>query len=283
MQTLDNQMRFVEPQACDAVLVYQDQAADRARRSVLMRVDAQGEPCGFPRVGDFQTADVNLVYAFESEGQRCFLALPEGAGAPEPAVRQGCAHWELSALRPRLPHALMLAVLTGYHLRMWYRNNLRCGRCGAPVGHSRTERALVCPECSYVIYPRISPAVIVAVTDGDKLLLTRYAHGAHDKRALVAGFIEIGETAEQAAAREVLEETGVRIKNIRFYATKPWGLAGNLMIGYFAELDGSPEITLQEEELSEAMWVPRSEVEANDDYALGAEMIRHFRYNMPHD
>ena len=100
-----------------------------------------------------------------------------------------------------------------------------------------------------------SLAIIVAVTDESRLLLTRYARGAYRKRALVAGFIEVGETPEEAVEREVWEECGVRVKNVRYFASQPWGLSGSLMLGFFAELDGDPQITLQDGELDWAGWI----------------------------
>ena len=108
------------------------------------------------------------------------------------------------------------------------------------------------------------------------LLLTRYARGAYRKRALVAGFVEIGETAEQAVAREVFEECGVRVKNVRYFGSQPWGLSGSLMLGFFAELDGGSRVELRDGELSWAGWVRRADIGHDDDYAIGRAMIDAF-------
>ena len=118
--------------------------------------------------------------------------------------------------------------------------------------------------------------MIVAVTDGDRLLLTRYAQGHYRKRALVAGFVEVGETPEEAVAREVWEECGLRVKNLRYFASQPWGLSESLMLGFFADLDGDSEITLRDGELDWAGWVPRDKIEDDDDYALGRALINAF-------
>jgi NAD+ diphosphatase len=169
------------------------------------------------------------------------------------------------------------AGITAGHLYGWYRDNAFCGRCGSRFEHSPTERAKLCPSCGNISYPRISPAVIVAVTDGDKLLLSRYAQGEYRRDSLLAGFTEIGESAESTVDREVFEETGIRVKNIRYYKSQPWGLSGSLLLGYFAELDGDPAITLDTNELSEARWVPRNEICFEDDgISLTGEMIRRF-------
>ena len=134
-----------------------------------------------------------------------------------------------------------------------------------------------CPACGNMIYPRIAPAVIAAVTHGDKLVLTKYANRSFTRYALIAGFIEIGETAEETVAREVLEEVGLRVKNIRYYKSQPWGVAGNLSIGYFCDLDGDDTIRLDEEELACAQWFDRHSLPAKDDgISLTREMIRIF-------
>ena len=134
-----------------------------------------------------------------------------------------------------------------------------------------------CPVCGNTIYPRISPAAIIAVTDGDRLVLSKYAGRAYTRFALIAGFLEIGETAEEGVAREVMEEVGLKVKNIRYYKSQPWGIAGNLLLGYFCDLDGSDEIHLDEQELASAAWFDRSDLPAKDDgISLTREMIRIF-------
>lgn len=178
------------------------------------------------------------------------------------------------------PQETAFAALTARHLADWYASNRYCGRCGRAMVRHGFERALVCSDCGYLSYPRINPAIIVGVTDGDRLLVTKYAaaHGPTRFFALIAGFCEIGETAEDTVRREVLEEVGLHIKNIRYYGSQPWGIDGNLSIGYFADLDGSDQIRLQEEELSQAVWVSREEVpQRGNTLALTAEMMEAFR------
>ena len=155
---------------------------------------------------------------------------------------------------------------------------LFCGRCGTPVTDSTTERAVVCPACGLVEYPKICPAVIAAVTDGDRLVLTKYRGRAFRKYALVAGFNEIGESIEDTVRREVLEETGLRVKDITFYKSQPWVVTDTLLMGFFCKLDGPDTIHMQEDELSVAQWFYRSQIP--DDYSaisLTGEMIEVFR------
>lgn len=198
--------------------------------------------------------------------------------------------WELSgsaytyaSLRRTLsckPRVNAFAAFTAYHLADWYGTNLHCSICGRPMQRSTKERALVCSECGSIVYPRINPVIIVAVTDGERLLITKYApsHRPTAYYALVAGFCEIGESLEDTVRREVMEEVGLKVKNIRYFGSQPWGIDGNLSVGFFAELDGSDQIRMDEEELSQALWVNREEVPIRDNtIALTSDMMESFR------
>ena len=142
---------------------------------------------------------------------------------------------------------------------------------------SSKSRALICISCGHKIHPAIAPCVIVAVTNKDSLLLTTYTRHNLRKYVLVAGFVEIGESAEDAAVREVMEETGLRIKNLRYYATQPWGAGGSLAIGFIADVDGDASIRLDKRELSAATWTPRSAIpDQNDESSMTMDMLKHF-------
>lgn len=174
---------------------------------------------------------------------------------------------------------LRFAVVTAWHLYCWYRDNRFCGRCGHPTVHDDAERMMRCPSCGNMIFPKIAPAAIIALTHGEKLMLIRYANRAVARYGLVAGFIEIGETAEEAVAREVMEEVGLKVKNIRYYKSQPWGIAGNLSVGYFCDLDGEDDtVTLDENELASAEWFVRDAIPYKDEgTSLTGEMIRIFQ------
>ena len=173
------------------------------------------------------------------------------------------------------------ALITAYHLFVWQRTHRYCGKCGAhPLTPVQTERALRCDRCGHTIYPVISPAVSVAITNGDRLLLARNAHSAFRSFSLIAGYVEVGESLEATIHREVLEEVGLHVNRIRYIGSQGWGWSQALMLGFHAELDGSDQITLQESELSEARWFRRDEIEPiTSPRSLSFDMIQLFRKN----
>lgn len=131
-----------------------------------------------------------------------------------------------------------------------------CGRCGTTTEPARTERAKVCPTCHRVTYPRLSPAVIVLVRNGNAALMVRGKKAQPGRYSLVAGFVEPGETIEQTAHREVREETGIAIKNIRYCASEPWPFPNSLMLGFVADYEGG-EIAPDGIEIESAGWFDR--------------------------
>ena len=131
-----------------------------------------------------------------------------------------------------------------------------------------------------MIFPKIAPAVIVALTHGNKILLTKYAATRdYKKYALIAGFVEIGETVEETVEREVMEEVGLKVKNLRYYKSQPWSFTDTLLMGFFCELDGEDGITLDTDELAMAEWFEREQmpVEA-EDLSLTNEMMMAFKH-----
>ena len=180
------------------------------------------------------------------------------------------------------PGEQVLAAATAWHLYVWYRDNVYCGRCGHRLVHSEKLRMLSCPECNNMVFPKIAPAVIVGVTNGRKILMTKYANREYKRYALIAGFTEIGETAEETVAREVKEEVGLSVKNIRYYKSQPWGFDSNLLLGYFCELDDAGDaIRLDEEELACAEWVDFQDVPDDPEgLSLTREMMIYFRDKM---
>lgn len=235
-------------------------------REVLGRMDENGV-LAFP-TGKEVTEEA-LQYLFSIDDRAFFLGKTEVPGYDYVSMR---------TLRSCRPKDLCFAGMTAWHLYNWYETHRFCGKCGKQLIHHKTLRALQC-DCGNLVFPVIAPAVIVGVTNGDKILVTRYAGREFKGIALIAGFCEIGETAEDTVRREVMEEAGLRVKNIRYFASQPWGFASNLLLGFYADLDGNDEIHIDEEELQSAAWVRRDELEPAGDNlpSLTGTMIETFR------
>ena len=230
----------------------------------------------FPRVSEMPEGCADsLIYLFSIDKDGCFFL---DAGDEDLKIPEGYEFVNVRTFR-RTGTAEKYRVFLAYtalQLANWYRGNRYCGWCGNKTRTDDKERALRC-ECGNVIYPRIVPAVIVGVTNGDKILVTQYRTGyAH--YALVAGFTEIGETLEETVAREVMEETGLLVKNIRYYKSQPWGIVDDLLTGFYCDVDGDDTIKMDEGELKIAEWRSREDVELQpDDYSLTNEMMRMFK------
>ncbi len=164
--------------------------------------------------------------------------------------------YEVSTLRPIYAMAGMegfVLAQRGFQLLDWQKNNRFCGRCGGKMTRKTDEPAMHCETCGFLAYPRISPAVMVLVRHEKKLLLARAPHFKEGMFSAVAGFLEVGETIEEAANREVTEEVGVRIKNLRYFQSQPWAFPDSLMIAFFADYAGG-ELQVDQKEIEEARW-----------------------------
>ena len=235
----------------------------------------------FPKVKDdadscMKSEGEKLRYLFSIDETKYFLLDTMLESGEIPA---GYAYVDERSLRKEGigPDDHLFAAITGKHLADWYRDTRFCGRCGHRMIHSKKERAMVCEACHYTAYPRIMPAVIVGVTNGDKLLITRYRTGFR-YNALVAGFTEIGETMEETVQREVMEEAGVRVKNIRYYKSQPWGSANDILLGLYCDVDGDDRIYMDSEELKYAEWVHRKDIVLQPgEFSLTNEMMKRFK------
>ncbi len=268
-KTFHNEYENTEPKDDDIVLAFSD-------RNILVAADGFRFSC--PTVGEIcknGPERSRLQYLFSIDNWRYFLYM-----SSEKLELEGYHYDSLSFLRKARPKSLSFAGETAYHLYVWYRDNKYCGRCGHLTEPHENMRALKCPECGNTIFPKIAPAIIAGITDGDKIVITRYAGREYKGMSLIAGFCEIGETAEDTIRREAMEEVGLKVKNIRYYKTQPWGFDQNLLIGYFCEVDGSREIKMDENELAVAEWMSRDEInEPMGPISMTAEMIEYFRVN----
>ena len=234
----------------------------------------------FPKYEELdETAELlfPVHYLFAVDDESFVLAAPKGEDAP---LKNPAGYEYLTAMQIRRmsPMDRMLAAATGIHLCGWYKRHIYCGFCGEKLEKFGDLRAFKCKNCGTEIFPKIQPAVIVGIINGEELLLTKYAGRAYKRYALVAGYTEIGETAEATVKREVMEEVGLKVKNLRYYKSQPWGFSESLLLGFFCELDGEAAIRMDEKELATAEWVRRCDIPDGDLVSLTNEMMREFKY-----
>jgi len=220
---------------------------------------------------NFPDVTKDLIYLFSIDETAFYLALQETAETDKFQFQ------DIHLFRDMKPSWLAFGGATAYHLALWYDTHRFCGRCKRPFLRKTDERAVFCPNCGNVEYPKISPVVIIGIIDGDRILLTKYSTG-YKRYALVAGFVEIGETLDAAIKREVLEEVGLQIKNIRYYKSQPWAFSSSLLFGFFVELDGNDCVKIDTNELTEAVWIHRHALPTDDStFSLTWNMIEAFR------
>lgn len=179
------------------------------------------------------------------------LQLNENIEPPPATVFEG-----LRALYGRLPEAQFSIAGRAVQILLWDQTHRFCGRCGQPTVNAPAERAKLCPQCGLLSFPRLSPAVIMLVQRGDEFLLARNKAFAGGFFSVLAGFVEPGESLEETVAREVKEEVGLEVDQIRYFGSQPWPFPHSLMIGFTAHYAGG-EIRLQEDEIAEAAWFSR--------------------------
>lgn len=223
----------------------------------------------FPAFEDVGVDVFRGIYAFSMDNKNIFLCIDD---IPEIGDYK---YVSMSFLRGAVPKETAYAGVVGYHLYMWYKDNVFCGRCGKLLVHDNKERMLCCSYCGNTVFPKICPAVIVCVRNKDKILITKYAGREYKKYALIAGFNEIGETIEETVSREVMEEVGIKVKNIEYYKSQPWGFTGGLLMGFFCDVDGDSTVTIDRKELSFGEWADIEKVRDMDDgVSLTCEMMR---------
>ncbi len=187
---------------------------------------------------------------------------------------------ELRSALQTLPHAARIAVCRGRELAHWRRNRQFCGKCGSKLVDLEAECARKCTECGALFYPAISPAVIVAVTAPDgKLLLAHNRKFREGLFSLIAGFVEAGETMEEAVRREVAEEVGITVCNIRYFGSQCWPYPNSLMAGFTAEYV-SGEVSPDGDEITEAgFYTPDTMPEPPGPGSIARTMIDQWKQN----
>lgn len=244
-------------------------------KTCMLKYTAQG--IRFPKFEDLEVGNNSIyktaIYLFTIDGERFYLVTDINLNNYLEYSMESI--WVFREVDPQY---LAFAGITGHQLYNWYHTHKFCGKCGHMLKQDQKERMLYCEKCHQMEYPKISPAVIIAVIDKDRLLLSKYAKGRYKNYALLAGYTEIGETLEETVQREVMEETGLKVKNIQYYKSQPWSFSETVLMGFYCELDGENHVILDEEELSVAQWFKREEipVEQKRD-SLTNEMIMQFK------
>lgn len=243
--------------------------------TVLVREDK--DKLWYPSFSDFEKDYPHLIddaqFLFTIDEINYYLVDEKSLDSAE-----GWTYATTNRFRTELKYWRSFAGAVGWQLNRWYSNHRFCSKCGKTMKRSEKERMLYCESCGFQTYPTISPCIIVAVHDGNRLLLTKYAGRAYTRYALVAGFAEVGESLEQTVHREVKEEVGLKVKNLKFYKSQPWPFTDTLLAGFYAELDGDDTITLEEDELSLGVWVNKVDIPpAELNISLTSEMMEAFR------
>ena len=266
---LNNEFKVADPKPTDFVIRYD------GAKTLLKKVD---DGYAIPRVGELLALEGKTLADFEGHYLFCIddtaFFLDDSASAEVPAGYEYMGSRTFRGMNP----VERMGGATAVHIAHWESLNKFCGKCGNVTIRGDRERSIVCPKCGNVVYPRISPVVIVSVRNGDKLLMAHNIDNPNPRLFLISGFVEIGESLEQAVHREVMEEAGLRVKNIRYFGSQPWPFSDSLIAGFTAELDGDDTIRMQQEELSEAMWVKREDIpEYETDVSISCCLIENFR------
>ncbi len=255
----------IKPAENDYMLYYQD-------KTVLLKIN--GPEAELPRRKDFPeiSTENDGIFLFTLDETSCFLIwdLPEIPG-------NDYVLKDIHFFRTTWQKEIAWACMAGLHLRDWYLANRHCGHCGTGTCHKPDERALVCPDCGATEYPKISPAIIVAIVCGDRILLARGSDFPGAWYSLIAGYADVGESLEEALIREVKEEVGLDVWNIRYYGSQPWPLSGSMMIGFTAEADDGQPLNIDTKELADAAWFRRGELPNHPPaLSIAGEMIEKF-------
>lgn len=218
---------------------------------------------------------INIQYLGSINGQNCFC----GELNKETTIPSNMYYSKLKALTHKISEEMFWIGGRAIQIINFYTDHKFCGRCGSTTHNDLGERAMVCPKCNLVNYPRISPAVIVAVVKEGKLLLAHNNGFPKDLYSVVAGFVEVGETFEDCVVREVREETGITVKNIKYFGNQPWPFPNSLMIGFTAEYE-SGEINVDGKEIGSANFYTSSNMPLTpDSISIAKKLINWFTDN----
>jgi len=216
---------------------------------------------GLEPLGDVDAAELILLGEFR--GRICF-AMEMPADRP-PSFDSTAQFRDLRAFAGELPpdEAGLLAYARA--MILWRERHRFCGRCGAPTVALQAGHVLKCSDdvCGLQQFPRIDPAIIVLITDGERALLGRQASWPPGRYSTIAGFVEPGESLEDAVVREVMEETGIVVDSVDYHSSQPWPFPSSLMLGFTAHA-ATTDVHLHDEELEDALWLSREQIAAGE-------------------
>lgn len=223
---------------------------------------------------ELNISPVRTQYLGTLEGHPCYAT----EVAPETEAGEGMAFRDLKSLYEVLDEDIFLLSGRAIQIINLDKNHQFCGKCGTPTQKLENEMAKICPECGFASFTRLSPAVITAIIKDGKILMAKHSYGIN-RYSLIAGFVEAGETIEEAVGRETAEEVGLKVKNIKYFGSQPWPFPHSLMIGFTAEYE-SGEIKVDEKEIIEAHWFAADEVpRMPSKMSIASELIDWFIEN----
>jgi len=204
-------------------------------------------------------------------GHECFIATIGNDNLPE--------DFSFAKVRPlygQLEDDFFWFAGRASHIMNWMKNNKFCGCCGSPMHVFSLELAMECSQCGHLVYPRISPAIIVAVTRNNQILLAHSKRFAPNRYSVIAGFVEPGETLEECVRRELKEEVGVAVHNIQYFGSQPWPFPDSLMVAFTAQCSNE-EITIDNQEITAAAWFSAGNLpDIPDKPSVGRQLIDWF-------
>ncbi|MDF2612482.1 MAG: diphosphatase [Clostridia bacterium] len=234
-------------------------------------VEVRDDKAELPYRSDLDGLKVSLIrtrHLGRFNEQPCYVAEIESGSIP-PDMRL----YELRALYYAVDFDIFLLAGKAFQIINWDKTHQFCGRCGSKMNEVEKEIAKICPRCGLINYTRISPAVITAIFKEDKILLAHSAAFKGKLYSLIAGFVEPGETLEDGVRREIMEEVGLSVKNIKYFGSQAWPFSSSLMVGYTAEYE-SGEITVDHNEITDADWFDVNNLpELPAEYSIAREMI----------
>lgn len=221
---------------------------------------------------EFSILPIMTQYLGTLDDHPCYAA----EVTPETPAPDGFCFEDLKLLYDVLDEDIFLLAGRAIQVINWDKNHQFCGKCGALTENKGDEMAKICPECGFMSFTRLSPAVITAIVKDGKLLMAKHTYGGYNRYSLIAGFVEAGETLEEAVMRETQEEVGLKVKNIKYFGSQPWPFPHSLMVGFTAEYE-SGEIKIDEKEIEDAKWLAPGEIELPPSkMSIASELIDWF-------